>query len=77
SNNYQISTVTNAQGQNISAYDCMTATGSLSSDASSGISCSATSSTNSTNSTNSFDNSLVATSKIQTIGGKEQIGVNS
>ncbi|MCQ2889999.1 Hop family outer membrane protein HopL [Helicobacter pylori] len=78
SNNYQIGTVTNAQGQNISAYDCMTATGSLSSDASSGISCSATSSTNgSTNSTNSFDNSLVATSKIQTIGGKEQIGVNS
>ncbi|MUU64045.1 Hop family outer membrane protein HopL [Helicobacter pylori] len=78
SNNYQIGTVTNAQGQNISAYDCMTATGSLSSDASSGISCSATSSTSSTNgSTNSFDNSLVATSKIQTIGGKEQIGVNS
>ncbi|EJB95408.1 Hop family outer membrane protein HopL [Helicobacter pylori] len=78
SNNYQIGTVTNAQGQNISAYDCMTATGSLSSDASSGISCSATSSTNgSTNSTSSFDNSLVATSKIQTINGKEQIGVNS
>ncbi|WRE73881.1 Hop family outer membrane protein HopL [Helicobacter pylori] len=79
SNNYQIGTVTNAQGQNISAYDCMTATGSLSSDASSGISCSATSSTNgSTNgSTNSFDNSLVATSKVQTINGKEQIGVNS
>lgn len=78
SNNYQIGTVTNAQGQNISAYDCMTATGSLSSDASSGISCAATSSTNgSTNSTNSFDNSLVATSKIQTINGKEQIGVNS
>ncbi|MFP6037111.1 Hop family outer membrane protein HopL [Helicobacter pylori] len=77
SNNYQIGTVTNAQGQNISAYDCMTATGSLSSDASSGISCSATSSTSSTNNTNSFDNSLVATSKIQTIGGKEQIGVNS
>ncbi|MCQ2927113.1 Hop family outer membrane protein HopL [Helicobacter pylori] len=76
SNNYQIGTVTNAQGQNISAYDCMAATGSLSSD--SGISCSATSSTNgSTNSTNSFDNSLVATSKIQTINGKEQIGVNS
>ncbi|GAA8299412.1 Hop family outer membrane protein HopL [Helicobacter pylori] len=74
SNNYQIGTVTNAQGQNISAYDCMTATGSLSSDASSGISCSATSSTNNTS---SFDNSLVATSKIQTIGGKEQIGVNS
>ncbi|MUU42016.1 Hop family outer membrane protein HopL [Helicobacter pylori] len=78
SNNYQIGTVTNAQGQNISAYDCMTATGSLSSDASSGISCSATSSASSTNgSTNSFDNSLVATSKIQTINGKEQIGVNS
>ncbi|GAA8412484.1 Hop family outer membrane protein HopL [Helicobacter pylori] len=78
SNNYQIGTVTNAQGQNISAYDCMTATGSLSNDASSGISCSATSSTSSTNgSTNSFDNSLVATSKIQTINGKEQIGVNS
>ncbi|ERM20864.1 membrane protein [Helicobacter pylori CG-IMSS-2012] len=78
SNNYQIGTVTNAQGQNISAYDCMSATGSLSSDASSGISCSATSSTSSTNgSTNSFDNSLVATSKIQTINGKEQIGVNS
>lgn len=78
SNNYQIGTVTNAQGQNISAYDCMTATGSLSSDTSSGISCSATSSTSATNgSTNSFDNSLVATSKVQTIGGKEQIGVNS
>ncbi len=78
SNNYQIGTVTNAQGQNISAYDCASATGSLSSDASSGISCSATSSTNgSTNSTNSFDNSLVATSKVQTINGKEQIGVNS
>ncbi|WQX31564.1 Hop family outer membrane protein HopL [Helicobacter pylori] len=75
SNNYQIGTVTNAQGQNISAYDCMTATGSITSSASSGISCSATSSTNS--STNSFDNSLVATSKVQTIGGKEQIGVNS
>ncbi|GAA7761582.1 Hop family outer membrane protein HopL [Helicobacter pylori] len=74
SNNYQIGTVTNAQGQNISAYDCASATGSLSNDASSGISCSATSSTSSTN---SFDNSLVATSKIQTIGGKEQIGVNS
>ncbi|BAW62961.1 Hop family outer membrane protein HopL [Helicobacter pylori] len=74
SNNYQIGTVTNAQGQNISAYDCTSATGSLSSDASSGISCSATSSTNNTS---SFDNSLVATSKIQTIGGKEQIGVNS
>ncbi|MGL2811642.1 Hop family outer membrane protein HopL [Helicobacter pylori] len=77
SNNYQIGTVTNAQGQNISAYDCMTATGSLSSDASSGISCSATSSTSSTSNTSSFDNSLVATSKVQTIGGKEQIGVNS
>ncbi|WP_208366810.1 Hop family outer membrane protein HopL [Helicobacter pylori] len=71
SNNYQIGTVTNAQGQNISAYDCMTATGSLSSDTSGGISCSATSNTS------SFDNSLVATSKIQTINGKEQIGVNS
>ncbi|MGL2683128.1 Hop family outer membrane protein HopL [Helicobacter pylori] len=81
SNNYQIGTVTNAQGQNISAYDCMTATGSITSSTSSGISCSATSSTSSangsTNSTNSFDNSLVATSKIQTINGKEQIGVNS
>ncbi|WRB94156.1 Hop family outer membrane protein HopL [Helicobacter pylori] len=77
SNNYQIGTVTNAQGQNISAYDCASATGSLSSNASSGISCSATSSTSSTNNTNSFDNSLVATSKVQTIGGKEQIGVNS
>ncbi|MGL2626291.1 Hop family outer membrane protein HopL [Helicobacter pylori] len=81
SNNYQIGTVTNAQGQNISAYDCASATGSLSSNASGGISCSATSSTSSTNgstnSTNSFDNSLVATSKIQTINGKEQIGVNS
>ncbi|GAA9692904.1 membrane protein [Helicobacter pylori] len=77
SNNYQIGTVTNAQGQNISAYDCMTATGSLSSDASGGISCSATNNTNNTNNTSSFDNSLVATSKIQTIGGKEQIGVNS
>ncbi|WP_000591314.1 Hop family outer membrane protein HopL [Helicobacter pylori] len=75
SNNYQIGTVTNAQGQNISAYDCMTATGSITSNASSGISCSATSSTN--GSTNSFDNSLVATSKVQTINGKEQIGVNS
>ncbi|GAA8609218.1 Hop family outer membrane protein HopL [Helicobacter pylori] len=74
SNNYQIGTVTNAQGQNISTYDCTSATGSLSSSASSGISCSATSSTSSTN---SFDNSLVATSKVQTIGGKEQIGVNS
>ncbi|GAA9977846.1 Hop family outer membrane protein HopL [Helicobacter pylori] len=77
SNNYQIGTVTNAQGQNISAYDCASATGSLSGDTSNGISCSATSSTSSTNNTNSFDNSLVATSKIQTIGGKEQIGVNS
>ncbi|GAA7367791.1 Hop family outer membrane protein HopL [Helicobacter pylori] len=74
SNNYQIGTVTNAQGQNISAYDCASATGSLSNDASSGISCSATSSTSSTS---SFDNSLVATSKVQTINGKEQIGVNS
>ncbi|MGL2775344.1 Hop family outer membrane protein HopL [Helicobacter pylori] len=80
SNNYQIGTVTNAQGQNISAYDCTSATGSLSNDASSGILCSATSSTSNTNSannTNSFDNSLVATSKVQTINGKEQIGVNS
>ncbi|WRF61723.1 Hop family outer membrane protein HopL [Helicobacter pylori] len=77
SNNYQIGTVTNAQGKNISAYDCMTATGSITSSASSGISCSATSSTSSTNSTSSFDNSLVATSKVQTINGKEQIGVNS
>ncbi|WQT48674.1 Hop family outer membrane protein HopL [Helicobacter pylori] len=77
SNNYQIGTVTNAQGQNISAYDCTSTTGSLSGDTSSGISCSATSSTNNTNNTNSFDNSLVATSKVQTIGGKEQIGVNS
>ncbi|GAA7341616.1 Hop family outer membrane protein HopL [Helicobacter pylori] len=80
SNNYQIGTVTNAQGQNISAYDCASTTGSLSSSASSGISCSATSSTsntNSTSSTSSFDNSLVATSKVQTINGKEQIGVNS
>ncbi|NPS34743.1 Hop family outer membrane protein HopL [Helicobacter pylori] len=82
SNNYQIGTVTNAQGQNISAYDCASATGSLSSaqTSSNGISCSATSSTSSTNNTsntNSFDNSLVATSKVQTIGGKEQIGVNS
>ncbi|GAA7747925.1 Hop family outer membrane protein HopL [Helicobacter pylori] len=74
SNNYQIGTVTNAQGQNISAYDCMTATGSITSSTSSGISCSATSSTSNTS---SFDNSLVATSKVQTIGGKEQIGVNS
>ncbi|MFP6351684.1 Hop family outer membrane protein HopL [Helicobacter pylori] len=80
SNNYQIGTVTNAQGQNISAYDCVSATGSITSSASSGISCSATSSTSNTssaNNTNSFDNSLVATSKIQTINGKEQIGVNS
>ncbi len=77
SNNYQIGTVTNTQGQNISAYDCASATGSLSNNTSSGISCSATSSTSSTNNTSSFDNSLVATSKIQTIGGKEQIGVNS
>ncbi len=77
SNNYQIGTVTNAQGQNISAYDCASATGSLSGDTSNGISCSATNNTNNTNNTNSFDNSLVATSKIQTIGGKEQIGVNS
>lgn len=75
SNNYQIGTVTNAQGQNISAYDCASTTGSLSNDTSSGISCSATSSTSSN--TSSFDNSLVATSKVQTIGGKEQIGVNS
>ncbi|WP_367711047.1 Hop family outer membrane protein HopL [Helicobacter pylori] len=74
SNNYQIGTVTNAQGQNISAYDCASATGSLSNDTSSGISCSATSSTSSTS---GFDNSLVATSKVQTINGKEQIGVNS
>ncbi len=74
SNNYQIGTVTNNQGQNISAYDCASATGSLSSDTSSGISCSATSNTSNTS---SFDNSLVATSKVQTIGGKEQIGVNS
>ncbi len=81
SNNYQIGTVTNAQGQNISAYDCTSATGSITSSVSGGISCSATSSTSSangsTNSTNSFDNSLVATSKVQTINGKEQIGVNS
>ncbi|GAA8235461.1 Hop family outer membrane protein HopL [Helicobacter pylori] len=75
SNNYQIGIVTNAQGQNISAYDCASATGSLSSNTSNGISCSATSSTSSN--TSSFDNSLVATSKVQTIGGKEQIGVNS
>ncbi len=77
SNNYQIGTVTNAQGQNISAYDCASATGSLSNNTSNGISCSATSSTSSTSNTSSFDNSLVATSKVQTIGGKEQIGVNS
>ncbi|WRC98100.1 Hop family outer membrane protein HopL [Helicobacter pylori] len=77
SNNYQIGTVTNAQGQNISAYDCASATGSITSNASSGISCSATSSTSNTSNTSSFDNSLVATSKIQTINGKEQIGVNS
>ncbi|KAA6502425.1 Hop family outer membrane protein HopL [Helicobacter pylori] len=77
SNNYQIGTVTNAQGQNISAYDCASATGSITSSASSGISCSATSSTSNTNNTSSFDNSLVATSKVQTINGKEQIGVNS
>ncbi|RVZ24703.1 Hop family outer membrane protein HopL [Helicobacter pylori] len=77
SNNYQIGTVTNAQGQNISAYDCASATGSITSSASGGISCSATSSTSNTNSASSFDNSLVATSKIQTINGKEQIGVNS
>ncbi|WP_033756192.1 Hop family outer membrane protein HopL [Helicobacter pylori] len=75
SNNYQIGTVTNAQGQNISAYDCMTATGSLSGNASSGISCSAASSTS--NGTSNFNNSLVATSQVQTINGKEQIGVNS
>ncbi|GAA9459637.1 Hop family outer membrane protein HopL [Helicobacter pylori] len=74
SNNYQIGTVTNAQGQNISTYDCASATGSLSNNTSNGISCSATSSTSNTS---SFDNSLVATSKVQTIGGKEQIGVNS
>ncbi|GAA7578765.1 Hop family outer membrane protein HopL [Helicobacter pylori] len=75
SNNYQIGTVTNAQGQNISAYDCASATGSLSNNTSNGISCSATSSTSSN--TSSFDNSLVATSKVQTINGKEQIGINS
>ncbi|GAA9534656.1 Hop family outer membrane protein HopL [Helicobacter pylori] len=75
SNNHQIGTVTNAQGQNISAYDCASATGSLSNNTSNGISCSATSSTSSN--TSSFDNSLVATSKVQTINGKEQIGVNS
>ncbi len=79
SNNHQIGTVTNAQGQNVSAYDCVSATGSISSaqTSSNGISCSATSSTSSTNNTSSFDNSLVATSKVQTINGKEQIGVNS
>ncbi len=91
SNNHQIGTVTNAQGQNISAYDCASATGSISNaqTSSNGISCSATgpttntsstsstNNTNPTNSANSFDNSLVATSKVQTIGGKEQIGVNS
>ncbi|WQS05318.1 outer membrane protein [Helicobacter pylori] len=86
SNNHQIGTVTNAQGQNVSAYDCLNATGSISTpsgltpSSNTGISCSATSSTSSTsstNNTNSFDNSLVATSKVQTIGGKEQIGVNS
>ncbi|WQW73341.1 Hop family outer membrane protein HopL [Helicobacter pylori] len=77
SNNYQIGTVTNAQGQNISAYDCVSATGSITSSTSSRISCSATSSTSSTSNTSSFDNSLVATSKVQTINGKEQIGVNS
>ncbi|WQS94370.1 outer membrane protein [Helicobacter pylori] len=85
SNNYQIGTVTNAQGQNVSAYDCMSATGSISTpsgltpSSNSGISCKATSanSTNNADVTSSFDNSLVATSKVQTIGGKEQIGVNS
>ncbi len=85
SNNYQIGTVTNAQGQNISAYDCASATGSISTpsgltpSSNSGISCKATSSnsTNNADVTSSFDNSLVATSKVQTIGGKEQIGVNS
>ncbi|CAK00063.1 outer membrane protein [Helicobacter acinonychis] len=71
SNNYQIGTVTNAQGQNISAYDCASAT-------SSGISCSAASSTsNSDNAASNFNHSLVATSQVQTINGKEQIGVNS
>ncbi|WQT02160.1 outer membrane protein [Helicobacter pylori] len=85
SNNHQIGTVTNAQGQNISAYDCMSATGSISTpsgltpSSNSGISCKATSANNTNNAdvTSSFDNSLVATSKVQTIGGKEQIGVNS
>ncbi len=85
SNNHQIGTVTNAQGQNVSAYDCVSATGSISTpsgltpSSNTGISCKATSSntTNNTDVTSSFDNSLVATSKIQTIGGKEQIGVNS
>ncbi|WQS15316.1 Hop family outer membrane protein HopL [Helicobacter pylori] len=85
SNNHQIGTVTNAQGQNVSAYDCVSATGSISTpsgltpSSNSGISCKATSSntTNNADVTSSFDNSLVATSKVQTIGGKEQIGVNS
>ncbi|WP_187908430.1 outer membrane beta-barrel protein [Helicobacter pylori] len=85
SNNHQIGTVTNAQGQNVSAYDCVSATGSISTpsgltpSSNTGISCKATSSntTNNTDVTSSFDNSLVATSKVQTIGGKEQIGVNS
>ncbi|WP_187842576.1 outer membrane beta-barrel protein [Helicobacter pylori] len=85
SNNHQIGTVTNAQGQNVSAYDCLSATGSISTpsgltpSSNTGISCKATSSntTNNTDVTSSFDNSLVATSKIQTINGKEQIGVNS
>ncbi len=85
SNNHQIGTVTNAQGQNVSAYDCVSATGSISTpsgltpSSNTGISCKATSSntTNNADVTSSFDNSLVATSKVQTIGGKEQIGVNS
>ncbi len=85
SNNYQIGTVTNAQGQNISAYDCTSSTGSIFTSSgliptpSNGISCKAASSsiTSNTDVTSSFDNSLVATSKVQTIGGKEQIGVNS
>ncbi|WQS08451.1 outer membrane protein [Helicobacter pylori] len=85
SNNHQIGTVTNAQGQNVSAYDCVSATGSISTpsgltpSSNSGISCKATSSntTSNTDVTSSFDNSLVATSKVQTINGKEQIGVNS
>ncbi|WP_187857684.1 outer membrane beta-barrel protein [Helicobacter pylori] len=85
SNNHQIGTITNAQGQNVSAYDCVSATGSISTpsgltpSSNSGISCKATSSntTSNTDVTSSFDNSLVATSKVQTIGGKEQIGVNS